>query len=111
VLAGWLAGAVASRHPALPQLRGAVALSARERTTVLSATLLSCAARGEGVPEFRSLLSGLAADDAPAASEALERMMRIGETSGPGLVLGALTALRSTTVHAPANPDPEGAAG
>ena len=60
VLAGWLATAVACRHPLLPRIRSAVALAAPERTTVLSATLLACAARGEGVPEFRSLLSGVA---------------------------------------------------
>ena len=53
VLAGWLAAAVSSRHPALPAVRSTVALTASEAATPLSATLLGCAARGEGVPEFR----------------------------------------------------------
>jgi hypothetical protein len=120
VLAGWLATAVASRHPALDEMRSAVALAARDRTTALSATLLSCAARGEGVPEFRSLLSGIVRADTTAVDRSLASMLRIGDTSGQGLVLGALTALASlpSTSSFPAEPDeglvltsPEGAAG
>ncbi len=94
VLAGWLATAVAVRHPALAAVRGAVACRAR-RTTPLSATLLLCAARGEGVPQFRDLLSGIADDDSPTVSRSLDAVLAIGDTSGGGLVLGALTALRS----------------
>jgi hypothetical protein len=95
VLAGWLATAVACRHPSMPDLRSTVALSASERTTVVSATLLACAARGEGVPEFRSLLSGIATRNLDVLDQSLDLMLRIGDTSGAGLVLGALTALAS----------------
>jgi hypothetical protein len=95
VLAGWLATAVACRHPAMPELRSAVAVAAPERTSVLSSTLLSCAARGEGVPEFRSLLTGVATRDLDALDQSLDLMLRIGDTSGAGLVLGSLAALTS----------------
>jgi len=95
VLAGWLAAAVASRHPALPDVRSTVALSARERTTSLSATLLACAARGEGVPEFRSMLTGVADENSDVIAQSLSLLLRVGDTSGEGLVLGAQLALQS----------------
>ncbi len=97
VLAGWLATAVACRHPLMPGIRSAVALAAPERTSVLSATLLACAARGEGVPEFRSLLIGVATRNLDVLDQSLELMLRIGDTSGAGLVLGSLAALTSAT--------------
>ena len=78
-----------------PYLRSTVALSARERTTALSATLLACAARGEGVPEFRSMLSGVADGNADVIEQSLSLLLRLGETSGEGLVLGAQLALQS----------------
>ena len=95
VLAGWLAAAVASRHSGLADLRSNVALNARERTTSLSATLLACAARGEGVPEVRSLLTGVADANAAVVEQSLSLLLRVGETSGEGLVLGAQLALQS----------------
>ena len=95
VLAGWLAAAVASRHPSLDDLRSTVALSARERTTALSATLLACAARGEGVPEFRSMLSGVASEDTDVVQQSVSLLLEVGESSGEGLVLGAQLALQS----------------
>jgi hypothetical protein len=95
VLAGWLATAVACRHPAMPELRSAVAIAAPDRTSVLSSTLLACAARGEGVPEFRSLLSGVATRNLDVLDQSLDLMLGIGDTSGAGLVLGSLAALTS----------------
>ena len=99
VLAGWLAAAVSSRHPGLPVVRSAVALTASERTTPLSATLLGCAARGEGVPEFRSLLLGLANDNDEQTAQSLDLMTTVRRSTGAGLVLGALIAL--TTLSPP----------
>lgn len=93
VLCGWLATAVASRHPRLDDVRSTVALEARERTTTLSATLLSCASRGEGVPQFRLLLSGVASENRPAVEQSVDLILRVGETSGEGLLLGALLAM------------------
>jgi hypothetical protein len=93
VLCGWLAAAVARRHPELPAVRSEVALAAARRTTTLSATLLRCAARGEGVPEFRELLSAMPREDEPAVKQSVELLLDVGETSGAGLLLGAVLAL------------------
>lgn len=95
VLAGWLATGVATQHGALGPIRWAVALSARERTTTLSATLLTYAARGECIPAFRDLLGGMATGDPGLVEQSLDDVLAIGDTSGSGLVLGALTALQS----------------
>ena len=94
VLCGWLAAAVACRHPHLDAVRSAVALEAGGRTTTLSATLLSCASRGEGVPEFRSLLGGVASRNAPVVEQSADLVLRVGETSGAGLLIGATLALQ-----------------
>ena len=96
VLCGWLAAAVASRHPALDDLRGVVALQAPRRTTTLSTTLLACAARGEAVPEFLGLLTGIASRDVDAVERRVEAVLRIGDSSGAGMLLGALLALGGT---------------
>jgi hypothetical protein len=101
VLCGWLATAVASRHPALPDVRSAVALAATERTTTLSATLLACAARGEGVPQFRSLLVGVNQQNHAVVEQAVDLMLQIGETSGAGNLLGGLIALQSPSLLSP----------
>ncbi len=102
VLAGWLATAVASRHPALAAVRRQVALTACERTTLLSATLLGCAARGEGVPAFRSLLGGIATASDPVVEQSLDLLLAAGDTSGAGLALGTLLALNSDALGAAA---------
>jgi Protein of unknown function (DUF2877) len=95
VLGGWLATAVATRHPGLEEVRRSVALSASERTTTLSATLLACAARGEVVPELRALLAGLVTDDPERLTESVELLCAVGDTSGAGLLLGTVCALES----------------
>ncbi|CAA9352946.1 MAG: hypothetical protein AVDCRST_MAG24-1910 [uncultured Nocardioidaceae bacterium] len=95
VLGAWLATALATRHPGLDVVRRAVALSAGERTTTVSATLLACAARGEVVPEHRDLLVGLGADDRTAVEVALDALVSVGDTSGAGALLGTVLALES----------------
>ena len=99
VLAGWLATAVAIRHPGLPVIRSAVALCAHDGTTVLSATLLACAARGEGLPEFRSLLSAITIGEPAVVAESVEVLLQVDQTSGSGLLLGALLALQRPGGH------------
>jgi hypothetical protein len=96
VLAGWLATAVACRNENLAEVRRAVALSAPERTTLLSATLLGCAARGEAVPELRAMLSGIATQNTAVVQQSVELLARVGDTSGQGLILGALLALEAS---------------
>lgn len=100
VLAGWLATAVAVGHPALDGVRRATLRDAPARTTLLSATLLEHAGRGEAVPEFVDLLVALRDGNATAARLAVTRMLTLGATSGAGLLLGARTALtHPPTVH------------
>lgn len=99
VLAGWLATAVACRHPRLAPVRDAVTAAARRRTTTLSSTLLGCAGRGEVVPDHRSLLQALARGDTEAARPLLDAVLGIGATSGAGMVLGTLLALTPTTTN------------
>ncbi len=106
VLAGWLATGAATRHPALAAVRSGVTLLARQRTTTLSATLLECAARGEGVPQFRALLRGMATGDPALVRRSVDDLLDVGDTSGSGLVLGALSALESLTSL---SPSPQGA--
>lgn len=60
------------------------------RTTVLSATLIECALRGEVLPEVADLLAAWGTAAAPAAEAAL---LRVGSSSGAGLLEGARMAL------------------
>lgn len=66
---------------------------ARERTTLLSATLVDCAARGEVIPEFAAWVAAGPADE-PARAAALAA---VGHSSGAGLLHGARSALLHLT--------------
>jgi hypothetical protein len=95
VLGGWIATAVAIRLPALQQIRSEVALNAFDRTNIVSASLLACAARGEGVPEFHSAMSGVARQNDEILSQSLDLMFeRCGE-SGMAFVLGSMLAFEA----------------
>ena len=86
VLAGWFATRAALGEPDA-SLSGAV----RRRlgvTTLLSATLIDCAIRGEVLPQLGAWL----ADPSPATRGAL---LAVGATSGGGLLAGASLALTS----------------
>jgi hypothetical protein len=86
VVAGWLATRAALGLP-----DKAVADGVRRRrhaTTLLSATLLDCALRGEALPQLASWLA--APGDATA-----EALLAVGATSGAGLMTGAALALTS----------------
>ncbi|MET0523208.1 MAG: DUF2877 domain-containing protein [Nocardioides sp.] len=88
VLCGWLALHRAAGVPT-PDVDRAVRAHLG-RTTLLSATLLDSALHGEVLPELGSWLSGLgtAAEDDRATA-----LLRIGATSGAGLLAGARLAL------------------
>jgi hypothetical protein len=96
VLCGWLATAVATRELAGTALADAVRRLAPAATTALSATLLGCATRGEVLPQFRRLVLDLA-DPAPdldaRVAVDVDALLRVGHTSGAGLLLGASIAL------------------
>jgi hypothetical protein len=92
VLAGWLATRAAASRPD-PVLGSAV----RRRlgvTTLLSATLLDCALRGEVLPQLADWLAG----PTTATTDAL---LAVGATSGAGLLTGAQLALRSMSSRDP----------
>ena len=96
VLAGWVATAVAAA--ALQEgpdgVHAAVEAHARESTTLLSATLLACAGRGDVLPQFRRLLLDLASPHGEGADDSVDTLLRVGHTSGAGLMLGTVLALR-----------------
>lgn len=78
VLCGWLATRHAIGEPVEP-VASEVRRLAPTRTTLLSATLLDCAARGEVIPQLREVL-----DDRCG----LDPLLAVGNTSGVGLALG-----------------------
>ncbi|GAA1923894.1 DUF2877 domain-containing protein [Nocardioides hwasunensis] len=87
VLAGWLVTRAALGEP-----DEQLASDVRRRlgaTTLLSATLLDCAIRGEALPQ----LSAWLADPTETTARAL---LAVGATSGAGLMTGAALALTST---------------
>ena len=104
-LCGWLAlhRSVGEPTPAVDE----AVRAALPRTTLLSATLLDCALRGEVLPEFAAFLTALGTPHEPARAAALAA---IGHTSGAGLLHGARRALAElagrTTVPDPTCPPP-----
>lgn len=88
LLAGWLALHRAAGI-ATPEVDDVVRTHAH-RTTLLSATLLDCAAHGEVLPEYADWVRALGSSDEPRAASALSA---VGATSGAGLLHGARLAL------------------
>lgn len=92
VLAGALVALTAARHPSTTRLLSAVvAAEPARRTTLVSAGLLAHAARGECVPQLADLLTALdtkAGTDA-GTEGAVDRLLTVGHSSGPALLLGA----------------------
>ncbi len=88
VLCGWLAMHRAAGVET-PDVDAAVHEN-RDRTTLLSATLLDCAVAGEVLPEFAAYVSALGTPEEPATAAALAS---VGHTSGAGLLYGAQLAL------------------
>lgn len=88
VLAGWFAARIAAGRP-----DHALAAAVRRRlavTTLLSATLLDCALRGEVLPQLAAWL-------AEPSATATDALLAVGATSGAGLLTGAGLALTSIT--------------
>lgn len=95
LLSGWISTAVAIRSEALPAIRSEIALNAFDRTTLLSASLLACAARGEGVPEFHSAMTGVARQDADVLRQSVELMIDRCGSSGLANLLGSMLAFEA----------------
>ncbi|WP_216849428.1 oxamate carbamoyltransferase subunit AllH family protein [Pimelobacter simplex] len=100
VLSGWLVTTRAAGGDP-----DAVALAVRadaHRTTALSATLLADAIDGASIPPFRRLL--LALGTGREVTAAVTALRAVGHTSGAGMLLGALLALRPPVPSSPATP-------
>jgi hypothetical protein len=95
VLAGWFAARAALGEPDA-SLAGAVGRRLGV-TTLLSATLIDCAIRGEVLPQLGAWL----ADPSPATRDAL---LAVGATSGAGLLAGASLALTFVATDHLTNP-------
>jgi hypothetical protein len=95
VLCGWLATCRAAGVDTA-EVDDAVR-NALPRTTLLSATLLDCALHGEVLPEHAAWLSALGTPAEPARATAL---MRVGASSGAGLLAGSRLALDQLTTGA-----------
>jgi hypothetical protein len=92
VLCGWLAV-----HRAAGIVTDEVDARVRAlagRTTLLSATLLDCAVRGEVVPAFGAWLVALGTPHELVAADAV---LAVGASSGAGLLAGAALALGRTS--------------
>jgi hypothetical protein len=90
VLAGWL-----TTRAALGRPDHVLSAAVRRRlgvTTLLSATLLDCATRGEALPQLADWL----AEPTDSTTDAL---LAVGATSGAGLLAGAGLALASIEDH------------
>jgi hypothetical protein len=90
VLAGWL-----TTRAALGRRDDVLSAAVRRRlgvTTLLSATLLDCAIRGEALPELAHWL-------AEPTGSATDALLAVGATSGAGLLAGAGLALSSIQDH------------
>lgn len=88
VLCGWLATHRAAGVPT-PELDDEVR-RLLPRTTLLSATLLDCAIRGEVLPEFAAYVASLGT---ARRSEGEAALLAVGGSSGAGLLEGARWAL------------------
>jgi hypothetical protein len=75
---------------------GAVLGAAAEASTLLSAALLRCAARGQVLPQAAELLRALCGGD-PVAST-LDALLAVGATSGAALALGICAGARAAAV-------------
>jgi hypothetical protein len=88
VVCGWLATHRAAGVPT-PDVDHAVRAHSG-RTTLLSATLLDCALHGEVLPELGAWLAALGT---PAEPRRATDLLRVGGSSGAGLLAGARLAL------------------
>lgn len=95
VVAGALAALALLGAPD-PAAVGAVLRAAARATTLLSAALLRCAARGQVLPQAAELLRALCGGGPVGA--ALDGLLAVGATSGTALALGICAGARVTAV-------------
>jgi len=90
VLAGWFTARAALGRP--DDVLAAAVRARFPATTLLSATLLDCAVRGEALPQLADWL-------AHPTDPATDALLAVGATSGAGLLAGAGLALASIEDH------------
>ena len=96
VLAGWLLAV--HHHAAARDVLLPVVAAARHATTALSATLLEEAAAGRGVPAALAVADALAGHGSAADLDAaVDRLLRVGHTSGTALAHGLLVGSRQVS--------------
>jgi hypothetical protein len=101
LLAGLLVG-LHHRSELRDPLAAEVARLARTRTTTLSATLLRHAAAGHAIPAVTAVADALAGAGQDGDLEiALDRLLRVGDTSGAALAWGLLRAAREAATSRP----------
>jgi hypothetical protein len=100
VVAGAMAGCALSGAGSSPRGTGMLISHAGVATTALSAALMSCASRGQVVPQASDLLRALAGSGAVAP--ALAHLRAVGSTSGTALAIGLVAALTVTSTALPA---------
>lgn len=86
----------ASKH-----LAEVIAGAARPRTTLLSATLLAHAARGEMAEHVGELLMALPVEETATVLQAAERVLAYGACSGGDTLLGLLLGLQAAGIDYP----------
>jgi hypothetical protein len=92
VLCGALVTLSAAGHPALPELAREISAADLEgATTATSASLLRQACEGWCIDELADLLHALARDEDPMPARAA--LLRVGSSSGRGLVEGVTTVV------------------
>lgn len=101
VVCGWLATMAAAEHDAATAVLARLDATTLSRTTALSTTLLRRAAAGDVLPEFAHLVEQLDADSGGDPRDAADTALRIGHTSGAGLVLGLTLALDHLATELP----------
>ncbi len=93
VLCGWLAAAVARRHPALGEMHAVVEAGAANAPRRCPRPCSPAPAGVRASPSSASCSAPSPTTTAAVVDEAVDRVLQVGETSGGGLLLGAVLAL------------------
>jgi uncharacterized protein DUF2877 len=105
VLAGLLlvAAALGIDGPPASTLTSEIVAAASARTNEIAAAFLYWAARGQGIAPAHELLDATAGWDRARADAAVQRLLRIGASSGADLCYGLALGLRHLTAVAPSH--------
>jgi hypothetical protein len=94
LLVGLLAGLEVVDDPARRHIAGAVVEHAMERTSLISASALSQAARGRYAERLHDVLAAIVAGEGMGIEGSIEAAMRYGATSGADTLVGLFIGLQ-----------------